>query len=51
MQKDGLLNWENDALVITELGWSFLRNICAVFDKKMNADLFKNDAPKFSQAI
>jgi len=43
----------NNQLEVTNLGWSFLRNICAVFDKKMN-DAEKpqdGDLPKFSQAI
>lgn len=53
LQKDGLIAWENSQLLVTQLGWSFLRNICAVFDKKMNDDKLnpKQDTPKFSQAV
>ena len=53
LQKDGLIAWENSHLQVTPLGWSFLRNICAVFDKKMNDDKLnpKQDTPKFSQAV
>ena len=53
LQKDGLIKWENDSLSVTTLGWSFLRNICAVFDKRMNdhRQHNKQEAPKFSQAV
>ena len=53
LQHDGLINWSNAQLNVTEKGWSFLRNICAVFDKKMNDDKASNntDGPKFSQAV
>lgn len=53
LQKNGLIEWENSHLQVTPLGWSFLRNICAVFDKKMNDDKLnpKQDTPKFSQAV
>lgn len=53
LQKDGLIEWEKTELLVTQLGWSFLRNICAVFDKKMNADKLVQlqDAPKFSHAV
>jgi oxygen-independent coproporphyrinogen III oxidase len=53
LQKDGLIKWENDSLAVTTLGWSFLRNICAVFDKRMNdhQQHNKQEAPKFSQAV
>ncbi|HQV77093.1 MAG TPA: oxygen-independent coproporphyrinogen III oxidase [Chitinophagales bacterium] len=53
LQNDGIILWMNNQLEVTNLGWSFLRNICAVFDKKMN-DAEKpqdGDLPKFSQAI
>ena len=53
LQQDGLIFWQDTQLEVTDLGWSFLRNICAVFDKKMNDDnASKNqNIPKFSQAI
>ena len=53
LQRDGLIAWESSQLQVTQLGWSFLRNICAVFDKKMNDDKLnpKQDTPKFSQAV
>ena len=53
LQNDGLIVWHDEQLEVTNLGWSFLRNICAVFDKKMNDDIeAKNQGkPKFSQAV
>ena len=53
LQNDGLIEWENNSLSVTALGWSFLRNICAVFDKRMNEDKLipQHNTPKFSQAV
>jgi len=52
LQKDGLINWKETQLEVTTLGWNFLRNICAVFDKKMNDNKQpNNNTPKFSQAV
>lgn len=53
LQNDGLIYWSKTQLEVTPLGWSFLRNICAVFDKKMNDSKSNqpNDTPKFSQAV
>ncbi len=51
LQADGILQWQPGELKLTLMGWGFLRNVCAVFDKRMNDDLKKQDAPKFSQAI
>lgn len=52
LQKDGLINWKETHLEVTILGWNFLRNICAVFDKKMNdSKQQNNNTRKFSQAV
>jgi len=52
LQKDGLIFWKETQLTVTTLGWNFLRNICAVFDKKMNDNKQPdNNTPKFSQAV
>ncbi|MEZ5054747.1 MAG: oxygen-independent coproporphyrinogen III oxidase [Chitinophagales bacterium] len=53
LQQDGLISWQTHQLEVTPLGWSFLRNICSVFDKKMNdaENTSSPDLPKFSQAI
>ena len=37
MESEGLLLRINDSIKVTELGMAFVRNICAVFDLKMNA--------------
>lgn len=52
LQQDGLIEWNDSQLTVTNLGWSFLRNICAVFDKKMNDNkTLQTTTPKFSQAV
>lgn len=53
LKSDGLIIYSDDDLQVTELGWSFLRNICSVFDKRMqdDKDLGQSENPKFSQAI
>ncbi|MCB0508287.1 MAG: oxygen-independent coproporphyrinogen III oxidase [Bacteroidetes bacterium] len=53
LQADGLITFSKNNLEVTTLGWSFLRNICSVFDKRMQADKSLKEAanPKFSQAI
>lgn len=51
LEADGILQWQPGELKLTHMGWGFLRNVCAVFDKRMNDDRQKQDAPKFSQAI
>ena len=49
MHEEGLLKLYPTGFRITELGMAFLRNICMVFDKRMND--FKNQKQMFSQAI
>jgi oxygen-independent coproporphyrinogen III oxidase len=51
LQNDGLIEWQHSGLQVTEGGWSFLRNICAVFDKRMKDTQLNQDNPKFSQAV
>lgn len=53
LQKDGLIDWKDTTLLVTPSGWSFLRNICAVFDKRMNDSISDSPqgTPKFSQAV
>lgn len=52
LQADGLITLGDDELQVTSTGWNFLRNICTVFDKKMNdAAPGSDDNPKFSQAV
>lgn len=35
MEADGLIQWENDKLIVTEAGRIFVRNICMSFDLRM----------------
>lgn len=51
LQRDGLIEWNKLSLIVTELGWSFLRNICAVFDLHMQQVQLETENPKFSQAV
>lgn len=53
LQKDGLIQWRDTYLEVTTLGWNFLRNICVVFDKKMNDKkvVKQHGASNFSQAV
>ncbi len=54
LQNDGLITLKESSLEVTVLGWSFLRNICAVFDKRMNdnkPDNSSSGTPQFSQAV
>lgn len=51
MEKDGLLIMGTADIAVTELGWNFIRNICAVFDKRMHLQKNANGNPTFSQAV
>lgn len=50
---DKLIIINNNSLELTKLGWSFLRNICSIFDKKLieSRKDNMNEKPKFSQSI
>ena len=49
MAEEGLIEFLEDRFKITTLGMAFLRNICSVFDKRMNAS--QQSGPVFSKAI
>ncbi len=51
LKDDGLILFDNHSLQLTPLGWSFLRNVCTLFDKRMLQDQKKKETPQFSQAI
>lgn len=51
MERDGLLSLRITDLTVTELGWNFIRNICSVFDKRMNQRKTEQSHPTFSQAV
>ncbi len=47
--QDGLITLENDVVEITEVGKSFLRNICMAFDERLQKTKDRDNL--FSQAI
>lgn len=49
MVEEGLVRMDEDRVLITQLGRSFLRNICMAFDLKLQNS--KNETELFSQAI
>jgi oxygen-independent coproporphyrinogen-3 oxidase len=42
MKKDGLLDYDNDYIKLTDQGWFFVRNVAALFDpmRKENSNLY-----------
>lgn len=46
---DGLVEWNEESITVTERGRYFLRNVCAAFDIKLHAN--KSSMPQFSKAI
>ncbi|MEM7108602.1 MAG: radical SAM protein, partial [Bacteroidota bacterium] len=50
MSDEGLIDLYDDGLHIKKLGMAFLRNICAVFDPKLNQEQ-TSQQPVFSKAI
>ncbi|UII19088.1 oxygen-independent coproporphyrinogen III oxidase [Fulvivirga ligni] len=49
MAQEGLIKLYENGLRLTDLGMAFLRNICSVFDKKLQSK--KSQQPLFSKAI
>lgn len=49
LHQDGLIHLKDDGLEVTELGKSFLRNICMVFDQRLMAN--RPNTETFSSAI
>ncbi len=49
MEQEGLLKLYPNGFRITELGMAFLRNICMIFDKRLND--YQNQKQMFSKAI
>ncbi len=47
--QDGLITIAGNRVHVTELGWSFLRNICMAFDQRLHNK--RTDNPIFSQAV
>ncbi|MEZ4879007.1 MAG: oxygen-independent coproporphyrinogen III oxidase [Chitinophagales bacterium] len=51
LQADNIIILENNTITLTDLGWRFLRNVCALFDEKLMNDTKLKDTPKFSNAV
>lgn len=49
LEKDGLIAIDTNIIEVTELGWSFLRNVCMAFDQRLHNN--RTDNPIFSQAV
>lgn len=48
---DQLINWNEQELTVTDLGWHFIRNICKAFDLHLLRNLVATANPRFSKAI
>ncbi|SKA14545.1 oxygen-independent coproporphyrinogen III oxidase [Sediminibacterium ginsengisoli] len=51
LQRNGLINWEDDNVKLTETGRHFIRNVCRAFDLHLLRALSSNAAPAFSKAV
>ncbi len=51
LSEDGLVEYNDSGLVVTELGLNFIRNICKAFDLHLLRNESKQGKPQFSQAI
>jgi oxygen-independent coproporphyrinogen-3 oxidase len=48
---DGLIEWNEDVLLLTPQGRQFIRNVCSVFDLHLQRQVAAPLKPQFSQAI
>lgn len=48
---DALVEWNEEGLEVTTLGWHFIRNICRAFDLHLLRTQREAGAPRFSKAI
>jgi oxygen-independent coproporphyrinogen-3 oxidase len=51
LEEDNLVDWNEDSLMVTELGQHFIRNICRAFDLHLLKNQKKTETPVFSKAI
>jgi len=51
LQADNLVNWNEQGLTVTDLGWHFIRNICKAFDLHLLRNMVATSNPRFSKAI
>jgi oxygen-independent coproporphyrinogen-3 oxidase len=51
LSKDGLVEWNEQEVRVTDMGRNFIRNICKAFDLHLLRKEFQNENPVFSKAI
>ncbi len=51
LEADRLINWNEQGLTVTDLGWHFIRNICRAFDLHLLRNQKETASPRFSKAI
>ena len=50
MADEGILSFDSEKLIVSDLGMTFLRNICKLFDNKLR-NAKSGDSNMFSKAI
>ena len=51
LEADRFINWNEQGLNVTDLGWHFIRNICKAFDLRLLRNQVATANPRFSKAI
>lgn len=51
LAEDGLVEWSEDGIQLTEPGRQFIRNVCSAFDLHLQRQQASPERPQFSQAI
>jgi oxygen-independent coproporphyrinogen-3 oxidase len=51
LEKDALVEWDEQGLTVTPLGNNFIRNICKSFDLHLLRNQKESSTPRFSKAI
>ena len=51
LEEDQLINWNEQELIVTDLGAHFIRNICKAFDLHLLRNQVATTNPRFSKAI
>ncbi len=51
LEKDDLIKWDKEGVIVTELGTHFIRNICRAFDLHLLRNQKETSTSRFSKAI
>jgi len=51
LENDNLIEWNEEGLLVTALGYNFIRNICKAFDLHLLRNQQQSNTPMFSKAI